>query len=79
MDDRLEGVHKLLESFYVLTFSPWEGDKMTASMGIRFQLSLSKLRGKSEIKKRAESGASCICHFELILEGGGEKGEDEKP
>lgn len=52
---------------------------MTASIGIRFQLSLSKLRGKSEIKKRAESGASCICHFELILEGGGEKGEDEKP
>lgn len=48
-------------------FFPMEDDKRTASVGIRFQLSLSKLRGKSEINKRAESGASCICQFELIF------------
>jgi len=49
---------------------------MTAAMGIRFQLSLSKLRGKSEIKnlELAASG-----RFELIFWGGGKKGEDEKP
>lgn len=74
MDDRLEGVHKLLESFCVLLFSHWEDDKRGASVGIRFQLSLAKLRGKSEIKERAESGAHCICHFELIFgRGWGER------
>lgn len=48
-------------------------------MGIRFQLSQSKLRGKSEIKKIAEPGASCICHFELIFGGVGRKERMKSP
>lgn len=54
-------------------------EEMTTAMGIRFQLSLSKLRGKSEIKKIAKPGASCICHFELIFGGVGRKERMKSP
>lgn len=61
----------LLESFRAFLLSQWKDKKeVAAAFGIAFQWSLSQLEGKSEMKKAAEPGAGCICHFELRWGGG---------
>lgn len=61
----------LLESFCALLLFHWKDEKeVAAAFGITFQWSLSQLEGKSEMKKTAEPGARCICHFELHWRGG---------
>lgn len=79
MGDRLEGVHKLLESFCVLLFPSgkmirglplWESDFSWVYRNWEVKVKLGK-------EQNLELVASVT--FNWFLGGGGEKGEDEKP